>query len=191
MLPDPVRALVSVSLSPVSSFLLGLRWFEIPPEAFSVPLLKPNRKNIAMSTKLYVGNLSFKATQDEVRDIFSQFGNVVDVALPMDRESGRPRGFAFVTMETGEEAQKAVDGLNGQNFQGRDLQVNEARPPEPRTGGGRGYGGERRGGGGGDRRGGGGGYGGDRRGGGGGGYGGDRRGGGGGDRRGGGGGGYR
>lgn len=139
-----------------------------------------------MSTKLYVGNLSFKATQDEVREIFSQFGNVVDVALPMDRESGRPRGFAFVTMETGDEAQKAVDGLNGQNFQGRDLQVNEARPPEPRTGGGGGgYGGDRRGGGGGDRRG-GGGYGGDRRGGGGGGGGGR-----GGDRRGGGGGGYR
>jgi cold-inducible RNA-binding protein len=137
-----------------------------------------------MSTKLYVGNLSFKATQDEVRDIFGQYGVVIDVALPMDRESGRPRGFAFVTMETPEEAQKAIDGMNGQDFQGRNLQVNEARPPEPRAaGGGGGYGGERRGGGGG-------GYGGDRRGGGGGGYGGDRRGGGGGggrdDRRGGG-----
>ena len=145
-----------------------------------------------MSTKLYVGNLSFKATQEEVREIFSQFGNVMDVALPMDRESGRPRGFAFVTMETGDEAQKAVDGLNGQNFQGRDLQVNEARPPEPRTGGGGGYGGG--GGRGGERRsggGGGGGYGGDRRGGGGGGGGGGYGGGGGGrgDRRGGGGGG--
>ena len=134
-----------------------------------------------MSTKLYVGNLSFKASQDEIRELFSQFGNVLDVALPADRESGRPRGFAFVTMETPEEATKSIDGLNGQNFQGRDLQVNEARPPEPRTGGG----------GGGGYGGGGGGRGGDRRGGGGGGYGGDRRGGGGGgDRRGGGGGGY-
>lgn len=151
-----------------------------------------------MSTKLYVGNLSFKAGNDEVRDLFSQYGNVLDVALPMDRESGRPRGFAFVTMETADEAQKAIDGLNGQDFQGRDLQVNEARPPEPRTGGfgGGGGGGDRRGGGGGgggggfggDRRGGGGGYGGDRRGGGGG-FGGDRRGGGRDDRRGG--GGYR
>ena len=142
-----------------------------------------------MSTKLYVGNLSFKATQEEVREIFSQYGNVMDVALPMDRESGRPRGFAFVTMETADEAQKSVDGLNGQNFQGRDLQVNEARPPEPRTGGGGGGGGR-----GGDRRGGGGGGyggGGDRRGGGGGGggYGGGGRGGRDGDRRGGGGGG--
>jgi cold-inducible RNA-binding protein len=135
-------------------------------------------------SKMYVGNLPFSASEDELRDAFGQFGPVSEVSLVMDRETGRPRGFAFVTMGSKEAMEAAIRGLDGKDFGGRNLTVNEARPREerPSFGGG---GGERRGGGGG------GGYGGDRRGGGGGGgYGGDRRGGGGGgDRRGGGGGG--
>ena len=144
-----------------------------------------------MNTKMFVGSLSWNATENDVRELFSQYGTVSEVLLPMDRESGRPRGFAFVTMETKEAMEAAINAQNGQEFLGRALVINEARPREE-GGGGRSFGGgERRGGGGGgyggERRGGGGGYGGDRRGGGGGGYGGDRRGGGGGgDRRGGG-----
>jgi RNA recognition motif-containing protein len=124
------------------------------------------------NSKLYVGNMSFKTTEDELRDAFAEFGDVTDVFVAMDKMTGRPRGFAFVTMDTPENAAKAAEALNGQDFGGRALTVNEARPKEDRPRGG-GFGG----GGGGF---GGGGRGGDRRGGGGGGYGGDRRGGGGG-----------
>lgn len=116
--------------------------------------------------------MSFKTTEDELRDAFAEFGDVTDVFVAMDKMTGRPRGFAFVTMDTPENAAKAAEALNGQDFGGRALTVNEARPKEDRPRGG-GFGG----GGGGF---GGGGRGGDRRGGGGGGYGGDRRGGGGG-----------
>ena len=134
---------------------------------------------------MYVGNLSFDATQEDLEGLFSAHGNVTDVFILKDRESGRPRGFAFVSMETPDEMNAAIEALNGEEFMGRNLAVNEARPREERGGGG-GGGGYRGGGGGG-----GGGYrgGGDRRGGGGGGGGGgygDRRGGGGGGRRGGG-----
>ena len=124
-------------------------------------------------TKIYVGNLPFSATESEVRDLFAQHGTVDSVALPTDRETGRPRGFGFVEMPQAD-AQKAMQALNGFNMGGRPLRVNEAQD-RPRTGGG----GGRPGGGGrsGGFGGGGGGYGG---GGGGGGYGG---GGGGGQRR--------
>jgi len=111
--------------------------------------------------KLYVGNLSFQTSEDELRDLFSQHGDVASVSLVMDRETGRPRGFGFVEMPDDGQAQAAITAINGQNFMGRDLTVNEARP---KTGGG-GFGG---GGGGGGRRGGfgggggGGGYGGGR-----------------------------
>ena len=121
-------------------------------------------------TKIYVGNLPFSATESEVRDLFAQHGTVDSVALPTDRETGRPRGFGFVEMPQAD-AQKAMQALNGFNMGGRPLRVNEAQY-RPRTGGGRPGGGGGRGG-----FGGGGGYGG---GGGGGGYGG---GGGGGQRR--------
>ena len=125
--------------------------------------------------------MSFKTTEDELRDAFAQFGDVADVFVAMDKMTGRPRGFAFVTMDTPENAAKAAEGLNGEDLGGRALTVNEARPKEdrPRGGGfgGGGGGGRGFGGGGGGGRGFGGG---DRRGGGGGGYGGDRRGGGGG-----------
>jgi cold-inducible RNA-binding protein len=120
-----------------------------------------------MNTRLYVGNLSFNATADSVRAAFQEFGTVSDVHLVSDRETGRSRGFAFVTMGTSEEAAKAMQAMDGQNLDGRPLRVNEAEQRQQRGGGGGGgYGG---GGGGGGYGGGGGGYGG---GGGGGGYGG-------------------
>jgi cold-inducible RNA-binding protein len=126
-------------------------------------------------TKIYVGNLPFTATEQDVKELFGQHGTVESVALPTDRETGRPRGFGFVEMPQAD-AQRAMGALNGFNMGGRPLRVNEAQD-RPRTGGGGGGGGGRMGGGGG-RPGGGGGYGG---GGGGGGYGGG--GGGGGQRR--------
>ena len=125
-------------------------------------------------TKIYVGNLPFSATESEVRDLFAQHGTVESVALPTDRETGRPRGFGFVEMPQAD-AQRAMQALNGHNMGGRPLRVNEAQD-RPRTGGGGGRpgGGGRSGGGygggGGGYGGGGGGYGGG--GGGGGGYGG-------------------
>ena len=111
-----------------------------------------------MSTKLFVGNLSFNATENQLQDMFAAHGNVIEVDLIMDKFSGRPRGFAFVTMETKEAADAAVQALNGKELDGRALTVNEARPREerPRSGGGGGYGGGREGrggrGGGGGRR---------------------------------------
>ena len=107
-----------------------------------------------MNTKMYVGNLPFSASELDVREHFSQYGDVSDVYLPMDRESGRPRGFAFVTMGTPEGMTAAINGANGQDFQGRNLTVNEARPKEERSGGGGGGGGRSFGGGGGGGRGG-------------------------------------
>ena len=88
-----------------------------------------------MSTKLYVGNLSYNTTENDLQDAFAAFGPVVGVDLIMDRMSGRPRGFAFVTMESKEGAEAAIAGLHGANLDGRDLTVNEARPREERAGG--------------------------------------------------------
>ena len=99
------------------------------------------------NSKLYVGNLSFKTTEDELRSAFGQFGAVTDVYVAMDKMTGRPRGFAFVTMGTGDEAKSAAEKLNGTDLGGRQLTVNEARPKEERPGGfgggggGRGFGG--------------------------------------------------
>ncbi|MCD6051378.1 MAG: hypothetical protein K0Q55_2782 [Verrucomicrobia bacterium] len=138
-----------------------------------------------MSTKLFVGNLSFNTIENDLHDLFAAHGGVIEVNLMVDKFTGRPRGFAFVTMESPEAAEAAIQALHGKNFDGRDLTVNIARPREERPPGGGGGGGFRGGGGGERRGGGGGGYGGggERRGGGGGGYGGgERRGGGGGDR---------
>jgi len=100
-----------------------------------------------MNTKLYVGNLSFDTTENDLQDMFAAYGPVTEVNLIMDRMSGRSRGFGFVTMATPEGAQAAITALSGQNVNGRNLTVNEARPKEERGGGGGG------GGGGGDRRG--------------------------------------
>ena len=99
---------------------------------------------IIMNTKLFVGNLSFNVTENDLQDLFAQHGTVVEVNLMLDRMSGRPRGFAFVTMETKEAADAATKALNGKDVQGRNLTVNEARPREerpPRSGGGGGGGG--------------------------------------------------
>lgn len=91
------------------------------------------------NSKLYVGNLSFKTTEDELRAAFGQFGTVTDLYVAMDKMTGRPRGFAFVTMGTPEEAKAATEKMNGTDLGGRQLTVNEARPKE--EGGGRGFGG--------------------------------------------------
>ena len=111
------------------------------------------------NSKLYVGNLSFKTTEDELRSHFGQYGSVTDVYVAMDKMTGRPRGFAFVTMGSDEEAKIAAEKINGVDLGGRQLTVNEARPKEERPGGGFGGGG---GGGGRGFGGGGGGRGGDR-----------------------------
>ena len=79
-----------------------------------------------MSTKLFVGNLSFDTTENDLQDAFAAHGTVVEVNLMMDRATGRPRGFGFVTMGSPEEAQKAIDGLNGKEVSGRALTVNVA-----------------------------------------------------------------
>ncbi len=124
-----------------------------------------------MNNRLYVGNLSFQTTENDLHDAFAAHGTVVEANLVVDRETGRPRGFAFVTMGSDEEAQKAITALHGAELDGRPLTVNVARPREERPGGG---GGRGFGGGGGGRGGGGGGRGGYGGGGGGGGRGGGR-----------------
>ncbi len=127
---------------------------------------------------IYVGNLPYTATEEDVTDLFAAYGPVERVKIITDRETGRSKGFAFVTLGDQSQLNASIEALDGHDFQGRALRVNASEPKEPRPGGfrsgggGGGYGGERRGGGGGGgyKGGGGGGYGGDRRGGGGGGY---------------------
>lgn len=101
-----------------------------------------------MSNKLFVGNLSFNTTENDLNDAFAAFGSVTEANLMMDRMSGRPRGFGFVTMSSAAEAQAAIDGLNGKELDGRALTVNVAKPREERSGGGGGGRREFRGGGG-------------------------------------------
>jgi len=93
-----------------------------------------------MGTKLYVGNLSFRTTSEELREAFSAVGTVESASVIEDRETGRSRGFAFVEMSTPEEAAAAIEQFNGKDFGGRNLTVNEAKPRADRGGGG-GYGG--------------------------------------------------
>jgi RNA recognition motif-containing protein len=104
-----------------------------------------------MGTKLYVGNLSFRTTSEELREAFAAVGTVESASVIEDRETGRSRGFAFVEMATPEEATAAIEAFNGKDFGGRNLTVNEAKPRTDRGGGGGrgGYGGGRGGGGGG------------------------------------------
>ena len=98
-----------------------------------------------MSNKLFVGNLSFNTTENDLNDAFAQFGTVTETNLMMDRMTNRPRGFGFVTMSSAAEGQAAIAALEGKDFQGRNLTVNEARPREDRPqgggGGGRSFGG--------------------------------------------------
>jgi len=91
-------------------------------------------------SKLYVGNLSYQTSESDLRELFGQYGTVTSASLVMDRETGRPRGFGFVEFADASSAKAAIEALNGQNVGGRDLTVNEARPREPRSGGG-GFGG--------------------------------------------------
>src|SRR6185503_430952 len=105
-----------------------------------------------MSTKLYVGNLAFQTTSEELQELFSQAGTVASASVVEDRMTGRSRGFAFVEMSTPEEAASAIEQMNGKEVGGRALKVNEAKPRENRGGGGgggRGFGGGNRNGGGG------------------------------------------
>ncbi|MCC6971262.1 MAG: RNA-binding protein [Phycisphaerales bacterium] len=88
--------------------------------------------------KLYVGNLPFKATENDLRELFAQHGDVASATIVMDRETGRPRGFGFVEFANDEHARAAMAALNGKNYDGRDLTVNEAKPREGGGGGGRG-----------------------------------------------------
>ncbi|HEY5902757.1 MAG TPA: RNA-binding protein [Anaerolineales bacterium] len=104
-----------------------------------------------MEAKLYVGNLPYSATEEELSSMFGQAGTVTSVAIIKDRETGRSKGFAFVEMASDADAQKAISMLNGQNMGGRDLRVSIARPREGGGGGGRSFG-NRGGGGGGGRR---------------------------------------
>ena len=106
-----------------------------------------------MSMKLYVGNLSFQTSGDDLQQLFSQAGTVESASVVEDRDTGRSRGFGFVEMSTSEEGQAAIQKFNGQEISGRALNVNEAKPREDRGGGGGrgGFGGNRGGGGGGYR----------------------------------------
>ena len=94
-----------------------------------------------MTKRLYVGNLAFSATSDDLRELFGQYGGVTSADVIKDRETGRSRGFGFVEMSEGGEA--AIEALNGTELQGRTLTVNEAKPREQRRGGGGGYGRDR------------------------------------------------
>jgi len=89
-----------------------------------------------MGKKLYVGNLTYSVSDDSLQQYFSEFGTIVSAKIIMDRDSGRSKGFGFVEMSTDAEAQAAISGMNGQVIDGRGMTVNEARPMEPRTGGG-------------------------------------------------------
>jgi cold-inducible RNA-binding protein len=91
--------------------------------------------------KMYVGNLSFQTTKQDIEALFSQHGQVTDVHLPVDRDSGQPRGFAFVTMDSAASMKSAIAALHGKDLDGRSLKVNEAQAREERGGGGGGYGG--------------------------------------------------
>jgi RNA recognition motif-containing protein len=97
-----------------------------------------------MNTKLYVGNLPFKVTENDLQDLFAQHGSVTEANLMMDKVSGKPRGFGFVTMGTKEEAEAAIQALHGKEWEGRTLTVNEARPREERPSYAGGSGGGRR-----------------------------------------------
>jgi RNA recognition motif-containing protein len=109
-------------------------------------------KDNYMNNKIFVGNLSFDTTENDLNDLFAAHGTVTETNLMMDRETGRPRGFGFVTMSSDEEAQKAIAALNGKDVGGRALTVNVAKPREERPPGGGGRRGPGGSGGGGGRR---------------------------------------
>ncbi|NQS90367.1 RNA-binding protein, partial [Patescibacteria group bacterium] len=87
-----------------------------------------------MNKKLYVGNLPYKVTEDDLKDLFKEFETVTEINLITDQATGRSRGFGFVEFSSGEDADKAIESLNGKMFQDREIVVNEARPPKDRGG---------------------------------------------------------
>ena len=103
------------------------------------------QESVVMSKRIYVGNLPYTSSEEEIEQLFGQHGEVVSCALPTDRETGRPRGFGFVEMADGD-ADKAISALDGLDFGGRNLSVSEARPRQERSGGGNRGGGNRGGG---------------------------------------------
>ena len=94
-----------------------------------------------MATKLYVGNLSYDTTEEQVRTLFTQVGEISELAFIMDRDTGRPKGFGFITMKNEEDSKEAIKRFNGFTMDNRALTVNEARPREERSNSGGGYGG--------------------------------------------------
>ena len=90
------------------------------------------RHNLIMSSKMYVGNIPFSATEADLRSLFSEFGQPTEVILMTDRETGRPRGFGFVSMDSREAMERSIQGTDGRDFQGRQLHVNEAKEREER-----------------------------------------------------------
>lgn len=104
-------------------------------------LLNGKEVGVLVATKLYVGNLSYDVTEDQLKELFSTAGVVVSVSLITDRHTGRSKGFGFVEMGSDEAGKAAIEKLNGSEFEGRKLNVNEARPREERPSGGRGFGG--------------------------------------------------
>jgi RNA recognition motif-containing protein len=136
-----------------SSFSTSEKSFYDLLGSFLSLLVKREEVN-SMATKLYVGGLPYSTQEDALKELFAQAGSVVSAVIIMDKMSGRSKGFGFVEMANDEEAQKAVSMFNDQEFEGRKLTVNEARPMEarpPRTGGNGGYGGGNGGYGGGNR----------------------------------------
>jgi RNA recognition motif-containing protein len=110
-----------------------------------VAVLSPRSSNL--SKKLYVGNLTYNVNETDLEALFTPFGTVQSAQIIIDRDTNRSKGFAFVEMGSDDEANAAIDGLNGHDYDGRNLTVNEAKPREPRTSGGGGYGGGARSGG--------------------------------------------
>jgi RNA recognition motif-containing protein len=103
--------------------------------------LNPNFRRIPLSKKLYVGNLGYNVTKNDLEQMFGEHGTVNSAQVITDRDTGSSKGFGFVEMASDQEAQAAISSLNGKSVDGRSLIVNEARPQEPRTGGGGGFGG--------------------------------------------------
>ena len=111
----------------------------LPPQAVQAPHGRIEKRR--MNTRLYVGNLSFHTSEDDLQQAFAQCGEVVDLKIIQDRETGRSRGFGFVTMGNADEAKKAIQALDGSDMDGRALRVNEAEERRDRNGGGGGGGG--------------------------------------------------
>ena len=133
-----------VKILPSSPFFDGIALRSVSIPSRTIPE-EPRMKGFQMAKNLYVGNLTWDATADDLLTLFQQHGTVTQAQVITDNETGRSRGFGFVEMSSDEEAQKAIEALNGTDYRGRPLTVNEARPREEHGGGRGGSGGGRRG----------------------------------------------